>query len=255
MRQWLAIGVWPSGPAWFVWVLLVFDCIAAALFSAMPRWAATLGGFLAGPRGRPARIFTLLVVASAAVYIPLELTYSGFAWSVFGPFTFQTSRILLYLVYFLAGVGIGAWGIDRGPLASEGKLARRWPLWAIAAVVTFLALWAVAIAFLTAHIQSRAWEAATDVFFTLSCAASSFAFLALFLRFARSRSKVWGSLSRNSYGIYLVHYAFVSWIQLALAGLPMPATMKFAIVVCGAVGASWAATVGLRRLPGVARAV
>ena len=254
-RQWLALGAWPSGPAWFVWVLLAFDCIAAGCFAAMPRWAATLGGFLAGPRSRPARFFLLLAIASAAVYIPLELVYSGLAWSAFGPFAFQTSRILHYLVYFLAGVGIGAWGLERGPLALEGKLARRWPLWAAAAVVSFLALSTVATAFLTGHIQSRAWEAVTDVFFALSCALSSFAFLALFLRFVRSRSNVWGSLSRNSYGVYLVHYAFVSWIQLALTGASLAATIKFAIVVCGAVGASWTATIALRRLPGVARAV
>jgi len=255
VRQWLALGAWPSGPAWFIWVLLVFDCIAAALFSAMPRWAVTLGGYLAGPRRRPARFFILLAMASGAVYIPMELAYSGLAWTAIGPFTFQTSRILHYLVYFLAGVAVGAWGLDRGPLAADGKLARRWPLWAIASVFTFLMLSAVAIAFLTAHIQSRAWEAATDVFFTLSCAASSFAFLALFLRFARSQSSFWGSLSRNSYGIYLVHYAFVSWIQLALTGMSMPAAIKFAIVVCGAVAASWMTTIALRRLPGVARAV
>jgi peptidoglycan/LPS O-acetylase OafA/YrhL len=254
-RQWLAIGTWPAGPAWFLWVLLVFDCIAAGSFAAAPGWAGTFGRFLAGPRNRPARFFLLLVTASALVYIPLELTFSGLTWAAFGPFTFQTSRILHYLVYFLAGAGIGAWGLDRGILAPEGKLARRWVLWTIAAILLFLALSVVVIAFLTAHLQSRGWEVATDVLFTASCAGSCLAFLALFLRFARSRSRVFESLSRNSYGIYLVHYAFVSWLTLALVGASMPATLKFAMVTVGAVGGSWLTTIALRRVPVVARVV
>jgi len=121
--------------------------------------------------------------------------------------------------------------------------------------VVFLTVSTVAIAFITAHLQSRAWEVSTDVLFAASCAASSFAFLALFLRFARSRSSTFDSLARNSYGIYLVHYAFVSWLQLALIGTAMPSVLKFSIVTSGAVAASWLTTVAIRRVPGVARVV
>ena len=37
----------------------------------------------------------------------------------------QARRPLHYLEYFKKGVGIGAYGIEREVLASEGKLARR----------------------------------------------------------------------------------------------------------------------------------
>ena len=30
-RAWLSLGFWPSGPAWFIWLLLVFDAVAAGL--------------------------------------------------------------------------------------------------------------------------------------------------------------------------------------------------------------------------------
>ena len=33
----LTIGPWPSGPAWFLWVLLAFDVIAAALWMMAPQ--------------------------------------------------------------------------------------------------------------------------------------------------------------------------------------------------------------------------
>lgn len=35
-RQWLSVGFWPSGPVWFVAVLLGFDVIAAALYRLAP---------------------------------------------------------------------------------------------------------------------------------------------------------------------------------------------------------------------------
>jgi peptidoglycan/LPS O-acetylase OafA/YrhL len=255
VHPWLSLGNWPAGPAWFIWVLMVFACVAAMLFAVTPRWAETLGGFLAGPQGRPARFFALLLAASTLVYVPLELIYSGLAWATFGPFTFQTARILYYLLYFLSGVGMGAWGLNRGPLIPDGKLARRWLLWAIASIVVFLALSTVAILFMTAHLQSRGWEISTDLLFAAGCATSSFSFLAFFLRLARSRSSLFGSLSQNSYGVYLVHYAFVSWLQLALVGSTMPAALKFAVVTTGAVAASWACTIAIRRVPSVLQVV
>jgi len=255
VHQWLSLGAWPAGPAWFIWVLLVFDCIAALLFAASPSWAETVGRFLAGPKDRPARLFTLLLITSAVVYVPLALAFTGLHWTAFGPFTFQTSRILHYLLYFLVGVGIGAWGVGRGPLMSRGRLARGWLLWANSSIVVFLAASAVTIAFFTAYPHSKAWEVSADLMFTASCAVSCFALLALFLRFARSRSRLFESLSRNSYGIYLVHYAVVSWLQLAMVGTSMPALLKFAIVVSGALATSWLATIAIRRIPGIARIV
>ena len=153
-RQWFSMDAWPAGPAWFLWVLVVFDCIAALLFAAAPQWAERFGKFLAGPQGRPARFFLLLAAGSALVYLPLELVFNGLNWTAFGPFTFQTSRILHYLLYFLAGAGLGAWGIERGPLMPQGKLARRWPLWAGAAAVVFVVSMGITVAFITAHLQS-----------------------------------------------------------------------------------------------------
>jgi hypothetical protein len=93
----------------------------------------------------------------------------------------------------------------------------------------------------------------------LSCAATSFAFLALFLHFVKSRFAIFDSFSGNSYAIYLVHYVSVTWLHYALlpASLPvlLPGYAKFALVFCGAFGLSWATAVALRRIPAVARIV
>jgi peptidoglycan/LPS O-acetylase OafA/YrhL len=254
-RQWLFLGQWPAGPAWFVWVLLVFDCIAALSFALAPRWGETLGRITSGAYRRPAAFFALLAAISAIAYIPMALRFTAVDWVSFGPFTFQASRILHYLAYFLIAVGVGAWGVNRGLLAPDGKLARRWPLWATAALVLFGLASAVFVVAVTSHAQSQGWAIARDAGFVLSCAASSFAFLALFIRFASSRSLLFGSLSANSYGIYLFHYAFVSWLQYALLPASFPAVAKFAVVFLGALALSWSTTAAIRRIPSVARVV
>jgi len=254
-HQWRLLGNWPAGPAWFVWVLLAFDVIAAVLLMMIPRWGDALGRFSAGADRRPIVFFGVLVVLSAVVYIPLAIIFNPSSWTAFGPFFFQTSRALHYLLYFLLGVGVGAYGLERGLLATDGKLARRWPLWAVAAMIAFGLATGVGLAAMTAHIGSRAWEIAVDSFFVLSCAASSFAFLAVFVRFANTRRRIFDSLSDNAYGMYLIHYAFVSWLQLGLLKAQLPAIAKGSIVFLGTVLLSWGATAALRRIPGVARVI
>jgi peptidoglycan/LPS O-acetylase OafA/YrhL len=253
--QWTSLGQWPAGPAWFVWVLLAFDSIAALLFVVAPKWGEALGALTSGASRRPVVFFAALIAISAAAYLPMALHFGPGAWAALGPFTFQTSRILHYLAYFVIGVGIGAFGLDRGLLAPDGKLAGRWPWWVVAALVLFGATIVATLMAFTPGPQAQRWGIAMDVGFVLSCAASCFAFLALFLRFARSRSQFFGSLNQSSYAIYLVHYAFVSWLQYALLTTPLPAIIKACIVFVGALGFSWEMAVTLRRIPAVARII
>ena len=98
----------------------------------------------------------------------------------------------------LAGAGAGGHGLDRGLLAPDGKLARRWALWAVGARLAFGLATGVAVAAMTVHLGSRGWEMAGDATFVLSCAASSFAFLAVFVRLVKTRRRVWDSLSENA---------------------------------------------------------
>jgi Acyltransferase family len=254
-RQWRSLGNWPAGPAWFLWVLLAFDAVAAGLFLLSPSWGDRLGRLAAAARRRPIVFFALLVAASAAAYIPMEIVFNPFEWASFGPFFVQTSRLLHYAVYFLAGAAAGAFGLQRGLLAPDGALARRWLLWSVAAVAVFGVALGVIIAALSAHPVTRSLEIAGDLGFVLSSATSGFAFLALFVRFARRRNRMFDSLRDNAYGIYLLHYAFVSWLQYALLQAPLPGLVKGVAVSLGALALSWGATAALRRSPAVARVI
>jgi len=181
--------------------------------------------------------------------------FNPLAWASFGPFFFQTSRILHYFVYFLLGAGVGAYGLQRGLLDSGGKLARRWLFWSIAAFFAFAIASGIGIATITAHPGSRLWEIMSDLTFALSCAASSFAFLAVFVHFAQTPGKIFDSLSNNAYGMYLVHYAFVSWLQYSLLKAALPAIAKGSIVFVATVALSWITVAALRKIPAVARVI
>lgn len=248
-HQWRALGNWPAGPAWFAWILLAFDAIAASLFFFLPRWGESVGRITCVTNRRPILFFLLLLALSGAAYVPLAVAFNPFSWSAWGPFTFQTSRGLHYLVYFLLGIGIGVYGLERGLLARDGNLARRWWLWCGGCLIAFGVATAIGLAALTAHLGSRPWEIAGDAAFVLSCATSSFAFLALFVRFARQRNRVFDSFTQNAYGIYLVHYAFVSWLQLALLKTHLSALAKGSLVFLGASLLSWGTAALLRRIP------
>jgi len=254
-KIWRSLGNWPAGPAWFVWVLLAFDAIAAGLLLIAPKWGESLGRILSRVSHRPIAFFAVLVAASAAVYLPMVAKFGSFDWTSAGPFFFQTSRIFHYLIYFLIGAGLGACGLDSGLLAPQGKLARRWYLWAGSALLLFGVAIVATIAAVSSPNSHLPWELIGGCAFVLSCAASSLAFLALFVRFARNRVKLFDSLSDNAYGIYLIHYAFVSWLQYALLKASLPGVAKGFIAFAGALALSWISIAALKRIPAVARVI
>ena len=95
-------------------------------------------------------------------------------------------------------------------------------------------------------------EILDDWSFALACFTSCFFVLALAMRFARARGSLLDSLCGNAYGMYLVHYGFVVWLQFALLGILWPAILKAAIVFAGAVLVSWSASAALRRVRPIA---
>src|ERR1700732_3416931 len=138
----LTIGPWPSGSAWFLWVLLALGAVAALLWTAAPRVIEALGQLIYTLRDRPLTAFAAFLAFTVAIYLPMRLIFGDSAWLVPGhyPLPIQTSRILLYAGYFFAGVGVGAAGLRTGMLADNGALARRWRVWLGFALVSLAAL-------------------------------------------------------------------------------------------------------------------
>ena len=237
----LALPFWPCGPQWFLGLLLAFNVLAAAMHRFVPGWDQRLVRLAAFAGGDPIRFFVVLATISAVAYVPLVLAYSPFAWVNIGPISFQSSRPLHYLVYFLAGVAIGTYGLDRGLLDSDGVLARRWAAWLAMALVGFL-LWAAPTSVTMSDWSNAPLIAkfAAGIGFVVASAASCLCSLAICLRFAHWRLRAFDSLSANAYRMYLIHYVFAVWLEYALLGIGLFAIGKAAIVFGGTLVMSWA---------------
>jgi surface polysaccharide O-acyltransferase-like enzyme len=253
-QQWISLDYWPSGPFWFLYLLLLFDVIVVILRKLASGWGDALGKRFSWSFQRPVLFFCVLVAVSAIVYFPLLLGFGYHHWASFGPFQVQTSRVLLYAIYFIAGLGVGAYGINKSLLARDGLLVRRWPLWFVAALV-FYVFDIIAFGKFYALPPSSTWQALYGLAFILSCAASGLFFLSLFLRFVNKRRKVFDSLHNNAYGMYLIHYVFVIWLQYALLDTTFAAIEKGALVFSGALVLSWIITAAMRRIPAVNRVI
>jgi hypothetical protein len=55
-RAWLSLGFWPSGPVWFLWLLIVFDASAAGVHALRCRWMAIRAARSPGLYSRPAAV-------------------------------------------------------------------------------------------------------------------------------------------------------------------------------------------------------
>src|SRR5262249_18432393 len=157
-----------------------------------------------------------------------------------------------YFLYFLVGTALGRFGLDNEFFTSGGKLARRWPLWSAAAVIAYFsvaAVFLVVISLITAGKPFAGWKTLADFLFTISCAASTFALLSIFIRFAKGQSALLRSFARNAYGIYIVHYSFVIWLQYAFLHVSISGQAKASWVCILAALFSWATAASLKQIP------
>jgi Acyltransferase family len=256
----LTVGPWPSGPAWFLWVLLFFDVVVGLLWAAIPEAINGLGRAIYALRYRPGVAFAAFLIFSIVVYLPMRLWVGDAAW--FEPDGFplpiQTSRILLYSGYFLVGVGIGAIDLKSGLFAVNGELSARWKVWLAFAALFYGAILLLVYAhhnWVDFNSPPLWWRVGYGLAFALFSGAMTIAEISLFLRFAQSRLAFLDAMRPQAYGIFLVHYIFIIYLQYAVYDPPLPVFVKFAIVFVGTLSLSWATTLLLRKVPVVGRMI
>jgi surface polysaccharide O-acyltransferase-like enzyme len=191
----------------------------------------------------------------------MHLAFGDISWLEWDgfPLPIQTSRILLYTAYFFAGVGVGAVNLRAGLLAENGELPKRWPVWLGFALVFYVAILVVVYAHhnWVADFASPPllWKTSYGLAFATYSAAMAFTVSAVFLRFADSAWRLLDALQPSAYGVFLLHYIFIIWLQYAVYDYSFPAFVKFAIVLSGTLSLSWGLTVVLRKIPTVARMI
>jgi hypothetical protein len=257
----LTIGPWPSGPAWFLWVLLALDIAAVALWALAPRMLKTSGLLIFSLRDRPWTAFAAFLAVSVVIYVPMRLLFGESSWLEPGgyPLPIQTSRILLYAGYFFVGVGIGVVSLRAGVLSEQGGLVRRWSIWSAFAALFYGAILLLVYAhhnwIADFNSPPETWQALYGLAFASFSAAMTFVVLAVFMAFSASGVKLLDAMQPQAYGIFLVHYIFIIWLQYAVYDYAWPASVKFAIVLGGTLALSWAVTALMRKIPIVARTI
>lgn len=253
----ITVGPWPSGPVWFLWVLLTFDFFACALSRLAPRLLDPINRLSVRSYDRPGEFFAFFVALTAVVYIPLRVYFGAGHWFEFGPLSVQASRVLLYPSYFFVGAAVGAANFDRGLLGTNGQLGRSHWGWTLAAIIPYCLLWV--LIYVKREIFGNpvwlpAWyEASYGLLFVAFSAAIMFASLGYFLRLNRSALPLLDSIRPYAYGMFLVHYPIVLWIQYSLLDFDLSAIAKALITFVLTVSLSLATTAILRALPGARR--
>lgn len=234
IQSYSSLPFFPNGPMWFLWILLSFSLLVAALHGLAPRLGDRLGQLSSGAARAPGRYFVGLASAATLAYVPLASMFSPWDWIELGPFSFQLCRPMLYLVYFMAGYGVGTHGLGDGLLSGRGKLAASWLPWAVAALASLL-IWMGLTGLTMSYGASapRMLQVLAETSYAWAGASSVFFVLAACLRLREVRSHFIDRLSHNAFGLYLLHYAPLVWLQYAMIDAPLPAVMKSLIVFLG----------------------
>jgi surface polysaccharide O-acyltransferase-like enzyme len=247
-------GPWPSGPIWFLWVLFGFDLVACVLFRLSRNLLDPINRLSLHGRRRPAEFFAVMFAVTAALYIPGRIHFGPGSWFEFGPFSVQHGRVLLYATYFFFGAGIGVLNMDRGLLAADGRMARVTWDWMVLALVPYCLMWV--LIYIKREILGNPpllphwYEGIYGFCFAAFSVAIMFLILAYFLRFKQSGWSMLDPMQADAYGMFLVHYPIVLWLQYWLFDFDLPAIVKAVIVFVLTVLLSWAATAALRKIPG-----
>ena len=253
----VTVGPWPSGPIWFLWVLLGFDLVACLFYRLSPNLLDPINRLSLHGHRPAVEFFAVMFAVTAVVYIPGRIYFGAGSWFEFGPFSVQHGRVLLYATYFFFGAGIGARYFERGLLAADGRLAQHTFGWMILALVPYCMMW-VLIYIKREILGNPVWlpdwyEGTYGFFFAAFSVAILFLILAYFFRYKQSGTSLLDPMRADAYGMFLVHYPIVLWLQYWLFDYDLPAIAKAAIAFVLTVFLSWAATAALRKIPGAAR--
>ncbi len=239
--QYIRNGNAEFGHLWFIAHLLVYVLLYVLLRALVPRLGAL--GADAEPPGHVAIL--IYVLAVGAVMAAVRQVWPIDTWvRFFGLFKGEPADMPFYASLFTIGLlaGRANW-FDR----IQTRIAVPWFIAATAVFATLAYLDTTQLAqpgTMTAKIAWAFLEPLVGVGVILGL-------IVFFRRFVSASGTVLRSIEGNIYGIYLIHLFVVIGLQVALAGVGMPALAKFALVLIGTLLISYPVIALLRRVPGV----
>lgn len=226
-----------QGPYWFLGVLLLFSCIAAAL--RVPRGEQE-------PAHIPAArlLWTVSIVSFVGMFCAC-LCFPADGWLDIGKIVvFQPARIAGYAAYFWLGLRAGAdgWFLPDG--YRPGRLR-----WGIAAAVACV-FWVM----VKAAIPSPAGAAESSIYaaaHTAFCLSACMAAFALAAGRQAAAPLLPRTMAGAAFGVYLLHLPVMLLLAGAMPLRCLPYTLQWLLLVIGTVAVSYAGT-RLYKLPNAA---
>jgi len=224
---------------WFLPVLFAFDMLYLLLsktnikFQNMSLKAAIAGTFIIG-----------------LIYSFISGGLFGFrSWTLTPLIDFENERLLLYFMTFLLGVMC-----YRQNVFAEKPRSKT--LYTIANSVAWLPI--------TGHIFARLWPffypnpaefPITPLYrlvwwltFYLALLVLMYVMIESFWRYLDKRGKLWSELSRNSYGVYIIHVIVIGFFGTLLLNFNIPAVVKYLLLIVSAYVSSNLLVSGYRSL-------
>ena len=247
----VTVGPWNSGPAWFVWVLLALDVIAALVYYALSRLGRgdrqTIAGEFWAARavllGAADRIHRRLR-AGRALFRRIALVRARTDRDPGEPHPALSALLLRRLRHRRRQLRPRPAGRRRRDGAALAGLAWCRRLVSYGCIIALIYIKHAVLP--DVNVQPLWWQVAYALAFVTYSAAQTFNILALFLRFDNEGSSVLDPLRESAYGIYLIHYVPVLWLQYLMFGMTfgpvdqITAIIKAVIVFVLTLASSWA---------------
>ena len=218
-EHWLALPFWPSGPAWFLWQLLALNILAAAMFRFAPSWGEQLGRISAIAAERAAALFRPAGHALGHRLRPARPRIHALGLEDLRHRSRCSSagRCIMSSISSPASASArtaSSAACSASPARWRGD-GRAW----LAAFLAAFVVWAGPIALMPDRDNGPiGLQIVSDFGFVLACACGCFFVAGASLRFAQWRFAWLDSSLDSAYGMYLIHYVFVVWLQYALLG-------------------------------------
>jgi acyltransferase-like protein len=221
-------GFWPIAHGWFLWILLLFECIVLPFISSLLK--------LKGPAQiNPfPLLFCLMILIYLAALIGsflMEIEATLFWRLLSGPFDFFAPEIFVSLVFFLCGVYAGAL-MEQGKFGLiEQKFFKQPFLWI---GVSMLLLWGQ-YRILPAE-QWSMMSLYSNPVYQLNQLTTPLLYLVLtgmclscFYRWFNNEGRAWQVMCRTSYTIYVLHFPISVWVSWFMLDWSASAILKISV--------------------------
>ncbi|MFO1259003.1 MAG: acyltransferase family protein [Gammaproteobacteria bacterium] len=254
---------WHSGTSWFLWLLFAFSGTYALLVYLKVKFIQK--HFEAGE----AWYYKVLMLGFVA-YMLMMLEPHLFT-HLFGPFWLQPNRLLLYISLFIFGVRLGnSWRYESLMFSLEARWVRLWWVWISVSVMIYALIYYIILYRLDLDQQSiqllqnlrgvsvnekqllnLGFFILYNLVFPIVCILMIYGLMGIYLKYINFHSRIFKYLSDHAYGISLVHFPIVVWLQYVLTQYDYPNVVKIALVFVLTFLICFVLSVLIRKIPAI----